>query len=130
MHVNRSQTDQIFLQAIELDSQNQERQAIEIFKSLLESDLSPQNKPILLAFLGNSLREIGEYQESLSILEKAVSDYPDFFGLKIFLAMTLSKLGQHQKAMRYCLEIAALGEHKSVSYFKNSFKYYAYSFEV
>lgn len=77
------------------DRNGEELEAIPHYRKALELGLSAGDRAGAMLGLGSSLRNVGQVDESLLILRRAVAEFPNDSALVAFLALSLHSAGQH-----------------------------------
>jgi tetratricopeptide (TPR) repeat protein len=103
-------------------------EAIPYYETAIENGLDDPELEECYVCLGTSHRVIGEFEDSVDVLEKAVERYPESYGAKAFLAIAYYGNGQYaesvQMLMEALLDTTADEEIQSYSdtldYFKNN----------
>ncbi len=78
--------------------------AIPYYEKAIENGLDDPELEECYICLGTSHRVIGEFEDSVDVLEKAVEKYPDSFGAKAFLAIAYYGNGQYAESVQLLLE--------------------------
>jgi adenylate cyclase len=82
------------------------REAIPLLKkSMRLSPLSQTHASMCLFRLGRAYRTMGQYEEALSALKKALNIRPNFFGIHLNLAATYIHLGREEEAHAAAAEV-------------------------
>ena len=103
-------------------------EAIPYYEKAIENGLDDPELEECYVCLGTSHRVIGEFEDSVDVLEKAVERYPESYGAKAFLSIAYYGNGQYaesvQMLMETLLDTTADEEIQSYSetldYFKNN----------
>lgn len=107
------------------DVMGKEKEAVPFYEKALSIGLSEKDMKEAYLGLGSTYRTIGEYEKSKELFEDAISKYDDK-SLKVFLAMTLYNLGEHQRAMEILLKIIAeSSDDPSIMTFKKAIEFYS-----
>lgn len=84
-------------------------QAVPLYRQLLampkSQGLPPKEMPRLYTQMGAALRLLGNYVESLEIIEEGLKLYPDYRPLRAYHMFALHSAGFHQNAMIESLEL-------------------------
>lgn len=84
-------------------------QALPLYRQLMamprSQGLPAKDVPRLYTQMGAALRLIGNYVESLAIIEEGLSRYPDYRPLKAYHMFALHSAGYHQNAMIEALQL-------------------------
>ena len=81
-----------------LDVLGQESQAVAHYQAALASGLSGKDRLGALLGLGSTFRCLGAYEQSLEVFNQAVTEFPADRPLRVFRALTLSRLGHSEEA--------------------------------
>lgn len=92
--------------ACECDRNGREAEAIGHYRAALEAGLSGDDRKGALLGLGSSLRNVEQFDDSVSTLEGAVVEFPDDLPLRAFLALSLHSAGRTAEATAAALRIA------------------------
>jgi tetratricopeptide (TPR) repeat protein len=87
-------------QALALDSNSRERDAIPLYRQAIAAGLSAQNLRTALICLGSSQRTVGQTQAAIRTLQKARRLYPRDVTIILFLALAHISGGQSALAIR------------------------------
>ncbi len=84
-------------------------QALPLYRRLMampkSQGLSVKDMPRLYTQMGASLRLLGQFTESLEIIEEGLSLYPDYRPLRAYRMFALHSSGHHQNAMLDALDL-------------------------
>lgn len=83
-----------------------ERDAVPYYVAAIENEL-PDDNDLRGAYLGlgSTYRIIGHYEDAKRILSEGLKTFPEANEIKVFLAMTLYNLGEHQESVSSLLKI-------------------------
>jgi tetratricopeptide (TPR) repeat protein len=84
-----------------------ETQAVTYYVAAIEAGLSGQYLREAYLGLGSTYRLLGRYEESLSIFERGLHDFPDAQEFCVFSAMTHYNLGHFHEAVSVLLRVIA-----------------------
>ena len=87
------------------DVLGEEREAIPYYQKAIEAGLDGEDLQECLVCLGSCNRVIGEFEESVTWLETAVSQFPDNKSGHVFLALAYYSNDQKEDAMRTLMEL-------------------------
>ncbi|MBC8170753.1 MAG: tetratricopeptide repeat protein [Anaerolineae bacterium] len=87
------------------DSAGYEAEAVVHYQRALELGLSGDDLWRVAVQLGSSLRNVGDTEGAIAILQKASVDYPDHVALRAFYALALTSAGQSQQAVVELLDV-------------------------
>ncbi len=88
------------------DSAGFENEAIPLYRTALEKGLSGDYLPQIYLQLASSLRNIGQLNEAITMLQDAVRQYPERASLKVFLALALETADRPHDALTTLFELA------------------------
>lgn len=88
------------------DSAGHETEAIVQYNRSLELGLSAEYLPQIYLQLGSSLRNVGQWDEAVAMLQKAANEYPERPSLKVFLALAQETAGHTHDALTTLFELA------------------------
>jgi hypothetical protein len=94
-----------FSLASELDGQGREAEAIPHYRAALQMGLSGDNRQRALLGLGSSLRNVGNFTESVDVLRAATEEFPESSPLRAFLALSLCSVGRGNEAAAVLLQL-------------------------
>lgn len=84
-------------------------QALPLYQQLMalpkSQGLPPKDMPRLYTQLGASLRLLGQFTESLEIIEEGLKLYPEYRPLRAYRMFALHSAGYHQNAMLDAMEL-------------------------
>ncbi len=108
------------------DNMERELEAVPKYEKALELGLEGEELKGCYLGLGSTYRCIGEYSKSNHIFKKAILDFPDHAEFKVFQAMTLYNLKEHQEAMNLLLRIIAeTSSNPGIQSYKKAILYYS-----
>ena len=87
------------------DCLGEETQAVPYYEISIQGGLQKEDLQGAYLGLGSTYRCIGEYEKSRALFERAVSMFPENESFKVFYAMTLYNIGDHNEAMKYLLHV-------------------------
>jgi tetratricopeptide (TPR) repeat protein len=88
------------------DSAGHEAEAIVQYNRALELGLPAEYLPQIYLQLGSSLRNMGQLDEAVAMLQKAANEYPERPSLKVFLALAQETAGSTHDALTTLFELA------------------------
>jgi cyanophycin synthetase len=91
----------------EHDTAGRPVEAIALYEPALAAGLADEDRRRALVQLGSSLRNVGRIDESVTLLQDARREFPDFRPLRAFLALALHSAGRDGEALRELLEAIA-----------------------
>ena len=108
------------------DNMEKEKDAYPKYEKALELGLSGEDLERCYLGLGSTYRCIGEYQKSIEIFDKAISEFPNNNEFRVFKSMTLHNLNQHDEAMNILLNVVAkTSSDKGIMDYKKAIEYYS-----
>ncbi|AIQ63521.1 hypothetical protein PSTEL_10950 [Paenibacillus stellifer] len=84
-----------------------EHQAVPYYEGSLSAGLADHLRPGAFLGLGSTYRTLGEYEKAKCLFEHAAAEHPAHRELRVFYAMTLYNLGEHEQAMSILLHLLA-----------------------
>jgi tetratricopeptide (TPR) repeat protein len=87
------------------DVMGEEKQAIPYYQKAIKAGLDGADLQECFVCLGSSQRNIGNFEESIEVLEKAVKAFPDNNSGKTFLALAYYSEGREDEAVQLLLEL-------------------------
>jgi len=87
------------------DVLGEERQAIPYYRQAIEAGLEGSDLQECLVCLGSCYRLVGEFQSAVTILEKAVAQFPENHSGHVFLALAYYSDGREDEAVQTLLDI-------------------------
>ncbi len=115
--------DEAYRRASAHDRKGEEAEAIPCYEEALRLGLSKADRMGAMLGLGSSLRNVGRREESVTILQSAVEQYPDNVALKAFLGLSLHSAGRGSEAVRELLELAV--DHSDLDGYEPALRRYA-----
>jgi len=108
------------------DRQGVEDEAIGFYEHAIECGLAGEDLRNALLGLGSSYRVIDRSADSVRVLQKGITLFPQAQEFKVFLALSLFNLGELRDARRLLLEhIAEYSSDPGVQSFRRALHYYA-----
>ena len=125
----RQNADNAYIQyqcAWSFDRLGEESKAVPYYKAAIQGGLEKEDLENAYLGLGSTYRALGEYEKSKTVFEKAILQFPDHQGLKVFYAMTLYNLRKHEKAMSLLLNsVVAATSDQTILNYKKAIEFYA-----
>jgi len=87
------------------DVLGEEKQAIPYYQKAIKAGLDGDDLQECLVCLGSSHRNVGNFQDAVETLKKAVDQFPDDNSGKVFLALAYYSDGREDEAVRLLLEL-------------------------
>lgn len=84
-----------------------EAEAVPFYEKALEVGLDGKDLQDALLGLGSTYRALGRYEESVQILDRGVTNFPDDPAMKVFKAMALYNEGRAKEACELLLTVIA-----------------------
>ena len=107
------------------DVLGEERTAIFYYEQAVEADLAGDDLQECLICLGSCNRVIGEFEESVDVLETAVAQFPDNKSGHVFLALAYYSNNQKEEAMRTLMEVLLeTTENEDIKDYTDVFEFY------
>ena len=82
----------------------------------LELDPVTQDIPSIYSYLGVALKEMGEYREAISVLEKGDSHDPDRTDIHNLMGFCYFRLKEHEKAISHFQKVIDLDPGSAIDY--------------
>ncbi|GLC90469.1 tetratricopeptide repeat protein [Lysinibacillus piscis] len=89
------------------DNLGLETEAVPHYEQAIALGLTGEDLQGAYAGLGSTYRALGQYELAEKTLQAAIKQFPNAHYFKVFYAMTLYNLQQHDKAMEYLLTTLA-----------------------
>jgi tetratricopeptide (TPR) repeat protein len=96
--------------AYEADSAGREEEALAHYRRAFELGIPDEELASASLGFGSTLRNVGDIDESVEVLSKAVERFPEHRALRVFLAYSLWSAGRQADAMRSLVEALYVGE--------------------
>lgn len=87
------------------DVMGEEPQAIPYYKKAIEAGLEDDDLQECLVCLGSSYRNVGQFEQAVKSLERAVNEFPENNSGHVFLALAYYSDGREDDAISLLLEI-------------------------
>jgi len=87
------------------DVLGEERHAIPYYQQAIDAGLEGADLQECLVCMGSSYRVIGEFQRAITVLEKAVAQFPEDHSGHVFLALAYYSDGREDEAVSMLLDI-------------------------
>jgi len=108
------------------DSMEREIDALSKYEKALELGLSGEDLKGCYLGLGSTYRCVGEYKKSITLFDRAIKEFPSNNEYKVFKAMVLYNLENHQEAMNLLLNvIAKTSTDKGIIEYQKAIEYYS-----
>ncbi|MCB0390814.1 MAG: tetratricopeptide repeat protein [Bdellovibrionales bacterium] len=108
------------------DYMGKESEALPYYERAIKNGLVGDDLKGALLGLGSTYRCLGKYQESLSIFDKAVAEFPEDRAFKVFRAMTLYNLKRHDKAFSEMLiQLLDTTSDKDILAYEKALRFYS-----
>ena len=111
--------------AWEHDSAGREAEAVAEYRAALEAGIDEEDMPEGLVGFGSTLRNVGELEESERILRQAVTRYPDYAALRVFLAFTRFSRGDPKGAFQELVEALFRADAQGMERYQRAIRGYA-----
>lgn len=107
------------------DAQGLEKEAAPYYEQALANGLDGQEREGAYIGLGSTYRVIGKYSRSRAVFEKGMVEFPNNQALRVFYAMTLHNLKEHDRAMEtLLLVIATTAQDKDIENYTRAIHFY------
>ena len=117
-----------YRRAGEADSAGREEEALGHYREAFELGLDDDELPEALVGFGSTLRNCGELEESERVLREAVTRFPDYAALRVFLALTRWSADDQAGAFRELVEALFRADAPGMARYRRSI--HAYSAEL
>lgn len=108
------------------DLLGEEEKAVPYYEKAIDFGLEKEDLEGAMLGLGSTYRTLGEYEKSRSTFIKGVELFPSNQALKVFLAMTLYNVAEHQQAMEILLNcLAETSADENIAAYKKAIGFYA-----
>lgn len=108
------------------DYLGKESEAVPFYEKALEKGLSGEDKEGAMLGLGSTYRCLGRYQDSLSLFNKAVEEFPDSRQFKVFRALTLHNLKRHDESVEELLiQLLDTTADESIRSYEKALRFYS-----
>ncbi len=108
------------------DSMGKESEAVPHYEAALANGLSGTDRKGAFLGLGSTYRCLGEYQKSLSVFDRGISEFPEERGLKVFRAITLYNLKRPSEAVSVLLtQLLDTTDSAAIKTYDRALRFYA-----
>lgn len=108
------------------DLLGEEAQAVPFYEKAIKLGLSERDLEGALLGLGSTYRTLGEYGESQRVFLKGIKLFSDNNAMKVFYAMTLYNLKEHDAAMVILLRcLTETSADKDIAAYKRAIEFYS-----
>jgi len=108
------------------DVLGEEAKAVPYYERAIELGLSGKTLEGALLGLGSTYRTLGDYESSNRTFEKGIELFPSNHAFKVFYAMTLYNLKEHDKAMELLLtSLIDTTSDKDILSYEKAIRFYA-----
>jgi tetratricopeptide (TPR) repeat protein len=108
------------------DNMEKEKDAYPKYEKAIELGQQGEDLQGCYLGLGSTYRCIGEYDKSIKIFDKAISEFPKNNEFKVFKSMALHNLKKHDEAINILLNvIAKTSSDKGIIDYKKAIEYYS-----
>ncbi len=87
------------------DVMGEEKQAIPYYQKAIKAGLDGNDLQECLVCLGSSQRNVGDFEDAVTTLEKVVAQFPDNNSGKVFLALAYYSDAREDEAVQLLLEL-------------------------
>lgn len=113
------------------DNMERETEARLKYEKALELGLTGKDLKGCYLGLGSTYRCIGEYGKSVALFDQAIKEFPSNNEYKVFKAMSLFNLRNHQEAMSLLLNvIAKTSTDKGIQEYQKAIEYYSDKLDI
>lgn len=108
------------------DSNDASAEAIPHYDKAIALGLESESLAGAMLGLGSSLRVVGQFERSESVLREALVRFPDHNEFRAFLALTLHDLGRHADALSIALTtLVDTADDPGITAYQRALRYYA-----
>lgn len=108
------------------DNMEREVEAKPKYEKALELGLNGEDLKGCYLGLGSTYRCIGEYEKSITLLDRAIQEFPFNNEYKVFKAMALYNIDNHKDAMNLLLDVIAMTSNdKGIQEYQKAIAYYS-----
>ena len=108
------------------DCLGEETKAVPYYVKAISAGLAGEDLENAYLGLGSTYRALGEYEKSRAVFADALNLFPHNEALRVFYAMTLYNVNEHQAAMELLLTcIAETSSDSNVQKYKRALQFYA-----
>lgn len=108
------------------DALGKETDAVPAYEKAIALGLAGKDLEGAYVGLGSTYRCLGEYENSKRTFEKGIALFPENGALKVFLAMTLFNLRDHEKAMELLIkELAKSSTDPAIQTYRRALLHYS-----
>ena len=108
------------------DPQGVEDEAIGFYEHAVECGLEGEDLRGALLGLGSSYRVVERYADSVRVLQKGLTTFPQAEEFKVFLALSLHNMGEHREALRLLMNhIGNFSTDPGVQKYRRALHHYA-----
>ena len=111
--------------AYEHDSAGREQEAVVEYRAAFEAGVADEDLPEALVGFGSTLRNVGELEESERVLRQAVTRFPDYAALRVFLAFTRWGRGEPKGAFQELVEALFRADAPGMARYQRAIRGYA-----
>lgn len=107
------------------DSLGKESEAAPFYEKAIANGLVTDRDGAMLG-LGSTYRCLGEYEKSIQMLDKAISEFPENRALKVFRALTLFNLDDSESAVgQLLLQLLDTTNDSSIKSYERALRFYS-----
>lgn len=96
----------LLARAGELDAADREEEAAPLYEQAFAAGLDGEDLRRGLVQYGSTLRNLGRYDEAVSVLRQASAEFPGSASVQVFLALALTSADRSQEAVRTLITLA------------------------
>lgn len=103
-----------------------EAEAVEFYQAALEHGLAGEERQGAYLGLGSTLRCLARLEDSLAVLDRGLTEFPQDRALAVFRCLTLYNLGRYREAVGTLLtELVATTSDPRLQSYRRALSYYA-----
>lgn len=108
------------------DSQGDESGAVPYYQKAIDCGLSGEDLRGALLGLGSTFRTLGQYENSIEVLQKGCDTFPNANEFPVFLSMALYNVKRHHEAMELLLKtVVSTTRDDGIKRFERAILFYA-----
>lgn len=96
----------LLARASELDAAGREAEAAPVYEQAFAAGLDGGDLRRGLVQYGSTLRNLGRWDEAVSVLRRASAEFPGSASVQVFLALALTSAGHSEEAVRTLITLA------------------------
>lgn len=108
------------------DVQGKEKEAVPFYETAISGDLPHDDLRGALLGLGSTYRTLGEYEKSVNVLKRGMSEFPEAKEFPVFLSMALYNTRNSKDAVSILLNLLLkVTDNDDIQRYKNAIALYA-----